>query len=107
MYLSGYVTTPACLLSSHRVEKTRRRHGMKKNIFKRKRVVLTTIGSLGDLHPYIALALEMRKRYIEPIIATSNTYRERVESLNIEFRQIRPETLEPDTTEYRRMLDGV
>ena len=80
---------------------------MKKNIFKRKRVVMTTIGSLGDLHPYIALALEMRKRYIEPVIATSNTYRERVESLNIEFRQIRPETLEPDTPEYYKLIEDV
>lgn len=33
---------------------------MKKNIFRRRRVVMATIGSLGDLHPYIALALEMR-----------------------------------------------
>jgi hypothetical protein len=39
---------------------------MKKNIFRRRRVVMATIGSLGDLHPYIALALEMRKRYVEP-----------------------------------------
>jgi UDP:flavonoid glycosyltransferase YjiC (YdhE family) len=80
---------------------------MKKNILKRRRVVMTTIGSLGDLHPYIALALEMRKRYIEPVIATSNTYRERVESLNIEFRQIRPETLEPDTPEYYKLIEDV
>lgn len=80
---------------------------MKKNIFKRRRVVMTTIGSLGDLHPYIALALEMRKRYIEPVIATSNTYRERIESLNIEFHQIRPETLEPDTPEYLKLIEDV
>ncbi|HEX6719534.1 MAG TPA: hypothetical protein VF088_20695 [Pyrinomonadaceae bacterium] len=36
------------------------------NTFRRHRVVMTTIGSLGDLHPYIALALEMKKRFIEP-----------------------------------------
>ena len=77
------------------------------NTFRRNRVVLTTIGSLGDLHPYIALALEMKKRYIEPVIATSNTYRSRIESLGIDFRQIRPVMPEPETTEYRRMLDGV
>ena len=80
---------------------------MKKNILKRKRVVMTTIGSLGDLHPYIALALEMRKRYIEPIIATSNAYRERIESLNIEFREIRPAMLEADTPEYFDMVEKV
>ena len=39
------------------------------NTFRRNRVVMTTIGSLGDLHPYIALALEMKRRYIEPVIA--------------------------------------
>src|SRR5690242_6204123 len=80
---------------------------MKKNTFKRKRVVMTTIGSLGDLHPYIALALEMRKRYIEPIIATSNAYRERIESLNIEFHEIRPAMLEADTPEYLKMVEAV
>ena len=48
------------------------------NMFRRNRVVLTTIGSLGDLHPYIALALEKKKRYIEPVISTSNTYRSRI-----------------------------
>ena len=53
--------------------------------FTRNRVVMATIGSLGDLHPYIALALEMKKRFIEPVIATSNIYRQRVESLDIEF----------------------
>src|SRR5690348_11146769 len=62
---------------------------------------------LGDLHPYIALALEMRKRYIDPVIATSRTYRERIESLNIEFREIRPTALEPDTPEYFEMVEKV
>ena len=54
---------------------------------------MTTIGSLGDLHPYIALALEMKKRGVEPVIATSETYQSRIESLNIEFYPIRPELL--------------
>ena len=80
---------------------------MKFSTFKKKRVVMTTIGSLGDLHPYIALALEMKKRYIEPVIATSNTYRERIESLDIEFRPIRPTMPEPETPEYQKMIDGV
>src|SRR6185503_18068236 len=80
---------------------------MKQNTFKRKRVVMATIGSLGDLHPYIALALEMRKRYIEPVIATSEIYRQRIESLNIEFYPIRPAMPEPETPEYFKMIDGV
>jgi UDP:flavonoid glycosyltransferase YjiC (YdhE family) len=80
---------------------------MKKNIFKRRRVVMATMGSHGDLHPYIALALEMRKRYVDPVIATGNVYRERIESLNIEFREIRPEMLEPGTPEYLKMVEDV
>ena len=80
---------------------------MKLNNLKRRRVVMATIGSLGDLHPYIALALEMKKRFIEPVIATSNIYRHRIESLNIEFREIRPAMPEPETPEYFKMHDGV
>ena len=80
---------------------------MKFSTFQKKRVVMATIGSLGDLHPYIALALEMKKRYIEPVIATSNTYRERVESLNIEFHPIRPAMPAQGSAEYQRWMDGV
>jgi hypothetical protein len=36
-------------------------------------------------HPYIALALEMKKRFIEPVIATSNIYRQRVDRSILNF----------------------
>lgn len=75
--------------------------------FKRNRVVMATIGSLGDLHPYIALALEMKKRFIEPVIATSNIYRQRIESLDIEFHPIRPDMPEQGTPEYLSMMTSV
>ena len=77
------------------------------NIFKRNRVVMATIGSLGDLHPYIALALEMKKRFIEPVIATSNIYRQKIESLGIEFHPLRPNMPEQGTPEYLAMMSGV
>ncbi len=80
---------------------------MKFSVYKKKRVVMATIGSLGDLHPYIALALEMKKRYIEPVIVTTETYRERVESLDIEFRPLRPEMPEQGTAEYQKWINGV
>jgi hypothetical protein len=35
------------------------------------KIVLTTFGSLGDLHPYIALALGLQARGHETIIATT------------------------------------
>jgi MGT family glycosyltransferase len=54
------------------------------------RIVLTTMGSLGDLHPYIAIALELQRRGHQPVIATHGLYRERVESLRLEFAAVRP-----------------
>src|ERR1051325_7326847 len=77
------------------------------NTFKRHRVVMATFGSLGDLHPYIGLALEMKKRYLEPVIATSNIYRQRIESLGIEFHPMRPDMPEEGTPEYVAMMEGV
>lgn len=57
----------------------------------RKRVVLTTFGSLGDLHPALALALELKARGHTPVLATSEAYRSRAEALDIEFFPVRPD----------------
>jgi rhamnosyltransferase subunit B len=57
-----------------------------------RRVVFTTIGSLGDLHPFVAIALGLRARGHEAIIATGECYRRKVESLGIGFRAIRPDS---------------
>lgn len=55
------------------------------------RVLITTFGSLGDIHPYIALSLGLQQRGFEPIFATSEYYREKITSLGIPFRSIRPD----------------
>jgi UDP:flavonoid glycosyltransferase YjiC (YdhE family) len=111
MYLSGYAATPAFLLSSPALtasdDRNRRIEKLNRISFKKYRVVMATIGSLGDLHPYIALALEMKKRNIEPVIATTENYRERIESLGIQFHRIRPDLPNPGTPEYLEMMDGV
>lgn len=56
-----------------------------------KRIVLTTYGSFGDLHPYMALALELKARGHRPALATGNYYREKVEAAGIEFHPVRPD----------------
>ena len=56
-----------------------------------KRIVLSTFGSFGDIHPYIAIALELRKRGHQPVIATSEVYREKMDALGLEFHPIRPD----------------
>jgi UDP:flavonoid glycosyltransferase YjiC (YdhE family) len=55
------------------------------------RIVITTFGSLGDLHPYLAIALELKRRGHEAIVATGECYREYVESRGLGFRPVRPD----------------
>ena len=57
----------------------------------KKRVVFTTWGSFGDLHPFMALALELQRRGHVSVIATSPVYREKVEAEGIAFCPVRPD----------------
>jgi len=56
-----------------------------------KRIVLSTFGSFGDIHPYVAIALELKARGHSPVIATSEVYREKMDMAGIEFLPIRPD----------------
>src|SRR4051794_19224458 len=72
---------------------------------RRRRIVLTTIGSMGDLHPYVAIALGLRERGHDAIVATSACYRRKVESLGLGFRAIRPDsTFVDDPAAMRRIM---
>lgn len=53
--------------------------------------LLTTFGSLGDLHPYIAVGLGLRERGHAVTIATSELYRQKVEGEGLGFRPFRPD----------------
>ena len=55
-----------------------------------KRIVFATFGSLGDLHPYVAIARELARRGHRPLIATFEEYRENVEVAGIGFAPMRP-----------------
>jgi rhamnosyltransferase subunit B len=55
------------------------------------RVLITTFGSYGDLHPYIALALGLKQRGHSPAIATSGSYRSKVEAEGLQFHAVRPD----------------
>ena len=52
---------------------------------------MATLGSLGDLHPVIAIGLELRQRGHTVSFSTSAPYRPRIESLGFEFRPMRPD----------------
>src|SRR5918993_2152601 len=70
-----------------------------------KKIVLSTFGSFGDIHPYVALALELKRRGHRPVIATSEVYREKAEAVGLELHAVRPSLPsydEPD--EVKRMV---
>ena len=57
-----------------------------------RRVVVATFGSLGDLHPYLALALGLRARGHDVVVATGNYYRENIEALVLGLAAVRPDS---------------
>ncbi len=69
-------------------------------------IVLTTIGSLGDLHPLIAIGLGLRERSHSVVFATIKDYRSKIESLGFEFHALRPDYITVDDPEMiARMMD--
>ncbi|MDX2267779.1 MAG: glycosyltransferase [Bryobacter sp.] len=75
------------------------------------RILIATVGSFGDLHPYLAIALEARDRGHEVTLATHAYYRAKVESEGLRFVAIPPnlEGFETDEAARRRAmhpLDG-
>jgi UDP:flavonoid glycosyltransferase YjiC (YdhE family) len=72
-----------------------------------KPLLLATLGSLGDLHPMIALGRGLAARGHAVVIASSAAHRPRVVEAGLGFAAIRPD-LEPGDAELaRRVLDPV
>jgi UDP:flavonoid glycosyltransferase YjiC (YdhE family) len=70
------------------------------------KIVISTFGSLGDTHPKIALALELRKRGHEITFALMEAYREKIETLGFPFRPMRPNFDPEDKDLARRVMDA-
>ena len=72
---------------------------------KAKRIVLATHGTLGDLHPYLAIALELRARGHQPVIATSEYYRQKIEATGLAFHPLRPDFSFDDKELHWRFIE--
>jgi rhamnosyltransferase subunit B len=59
-----------------------------------RKILLSTLGSLGDLHPFIAIALRLRERGYDAVIATSPDYCANVLAEGIAFHPIGPSRAE-------------
>jgi UDP:flavonoid glycosyltransferase YjiC (YdhE family) len=68
------------------------------------KIVLSTFGSLGDLHPMLALAIELRGRGHEIVINTLEVYREKIDALRFEFYPLRPNLNPEEDKELAREL---
>ena len=62
---------------------------------KPKRIILNTFGSFGDIHPYMAIAMELQRRGHVPVVATMEIYREKIEGAGLEFVAVRPNIPQP------------
>jgi len=55
------------------------------------RIVLSNIGTFGDINPLVALALELKRRGHTPVMALPAVYRPKIEPLGLAFHAIRPD----------------
>ncbi|ACB95428.1 glycosyltransferase [Beijerinckia indica] len=55
-----------------------------------KKIVLATFGTLGDIYPFIAIALAMKARGFAPVIAAPEMHKRAIEGENIAFVLMRP-----------------
>ncbi|HEU5334429.1 MAG TPA: glycosyltransferase [Terriglobales bacterium] len=69
------------------------------------RILIHAFGSYGDIHPYMGLSVELKRRGHEPVIATSSIYRQKIEAEGIGFRAVRPDLPRVDRELMRQVFD--
>ncbi len=70
------------------------------------RIILSNVGTMGDINPLVAIALELRRRGHQPVMAIPEVYRPRILPLGLEFHPIRPD-IDPDNTALAAMIYDV
>lgn len=70
-----------------------------------KRIVITSLGSFGDVYPYVGLALGLKARGHTPVLAMPAYYRETVEREGLSFHPVRPDLDPTDRETVRRIMD--
>ncbi len=70
------------------------------------RIILSNIGTLGDIHPLIAIALELKRRGHTPVMALAEVYRLKIAPLGLEFHALRPD-IDPTNTILVEMIYDV
>lgn len=69
-----------------------------------RRIVITSLGSFGDVYPYIGLARALRDRGLHPVVATSASYRPAVEQEGLHFEPLGPDVDLRDEAALKRVM---
>lgn len=69
------------------------------------RIVLTAWGTFGDVFPALGLALRLKARGHEPVVATCAFYREMVEARGVKFAPLAPDIDPSDKAFAARVMD--
>lgn len=70
------------------------------------RIILSNIGTFGDINPLIAIALELKRRGHTPVMAVPAVYGPKIVPLGLEFHPVRPD-LDPTNTILAEMVYDV
>jgi rhamnosyltransferase subunit B len=70
-----------------------------------KRIVITSLGSFGDIYPYLGLARQLAQRGHEPVFATSACYRPLIDGEGVAFCPVRPDFDPEDRALFRRIME--
>ena len=70
------------------------------------RILLATFGSYGDLHPYLAVGIELRRRGHQVAVATSPIYAAKVRSEDLAFVPVRPDITLDDGEALSYVMDA-
>jgi rhamnosyltransferase subunit B len=69
------------------------------------KIVVTTLGSLGDLHPQMAIALELQRRGYDVVFTTHQEFRSNIEAVGLKFHRMRPDNPVDNAEEAAKMMD--
>jgi rhamnosyltransferase subunit B len=70
------------------------------------RVILSNIGTFGDVNPLIAIARELKRRGHVPVLAVPAVFEGKIRPLDIEFHPVRPD-IDPSNTALVEMIYDV
>jgi UDP:flavonoid glycosyltransferase YjiC (YdhE family) len=70
------------------------------------RIVLSNIGTFGDINPLIAIALELKRRGHVPVMAVPAIFKPKIVPLGLEYHAVRPD-IDPENTLMAEMVYDV